>query len=129
RHATSNCNSKDGEYWIGHEQDFIGLLDNLKTIKIYNFMYNLAHDIGGSKTTEEFLEQLQYVKNFLRFLLKNSKVLERMNITMCKYVKILLMPPNLLNMSETKKLKLLSQLTQELLAFPRASRSAKISFI
>ncbi|KAL7000296.1 hypothetical protein U1Q18_001444, partial [Sarracenia purpurea var. burkii] len=126
--CASNYNSEDGDYWIRHEQDFIGLFENLKTVKIYNVMYNLFFHVIGSITNEEFLEQLQYVKNFLRFLLKNSKVLERMIITMSKDVKIS-QKLSFLSRSKTKKLKLLSQFTQELLAFPRASTYAEISFI
>ncbi|KAL7000303.1 hypothetical protein U1Q18_001451, partial [Sarracenia purpurea var. burkii] len=119
-HGTSYDNSKYDDYCIEHESDFIGLLDNLKTVKIYNFMDNLK--VVESTTLEEFLEWLQYKIKFLRYLLKNSKVLERMIIRIRENVKFL-------DMSKTTKLELLLQLTQELLAFPRASTDVEISLI
>ncbi|CAL5403595.1 unnamed protein product [Camellia sinensis] len=57
-------------------------LFDLKTVKLYYFMRNLHGRM--STTTAELLEQLQNKMNFLRFLLKNLKVLEKMIITTCK---------------------------------------------
>ncbi|CAL5342544.1 unnamed protein product [Camellia sinensis] len=59
-------------------------LFDLKTVKLYYFMRNLHGRM--STTTAELLEQLQNKMNFLRFLLKNLKVLEKMIITTCKGV-------------------------------------------
>ncbi|CAL5403596.1 unnamed protein product [Camellia sinensis] len=111
-------NFGDGEFWKLQEPNFLNLLGNLKTVKLYNFMNNL--DVHTSTKTEELLEKLQNEMNFLRFLLKNSKVLEKLIITTCKGVDF--------GKSESKKLKLMFLLTQELLSFPRASRDAQISF-
>ncbi|XP_028097583.1 putative F-box protein At1g49610 [Camellia sinensis] len=111
-------NFGDGEFWKLQEPNFLNLLGNLKTVKLYNFMSDL--DVHTSTKTEELLEKLQNEMNFLRFLLKNSKVLEKLIITTCKGVDF--------GKSESKKLKLMFLLTQELLSFPRASRDAQISF-
>ncbi|KAG5545420.1 hypothetical protein RHGRI_017786 [Rhododendron griersonianum] len=119
-HANSfSNNSEEGKYWKLQEPNFVDLLCNLKDVKIYNFMKNL--ESKQMSTTEDFLAHLQSDMNFLRFLLKNSKVMERMTITTFKNVKFG-------RNSESRKFKLLFQLTQELLAFPRASQAAQISF-
>ncbi|KAL7000306.1 hypothetical protein U1Q18_001454 [Sarracenia purpurea var. burkii] len=121
--VNDNPNYNVGEYWKGVEPDFVDLLCNLRTVKLYNFMknLNLIESEDASSTDEEFPVQLQNDMKFLRFLLNSSKVLERMIITSCKTVKFWHKP-------ESKNLKLRLQLTQELLAFPRASRNAEISF-
>ncbi|KAH7860962.1 hypothetical protein Vadar_019985 [Vaccinium darrowii] len=118
----SHNHSEDGEYWKVQEPNFVDLLCNLKDVKIYNFLKNL--EVPESKqlsTTEDFLADLQNDMNFLRFLLNNCKVMERMTITTFKDVQFG-------RNSENKKLKLLFQVTQELLAFSRASRAVQISF-
>ncbi|KAH7861263.1 hypothetical protein Vadar_023950 [Vaccinium darrowii] len=118
----SHNHSEDREYWELQEPNFVDLLCNLKDVKIYNFLKNL--EVPESKQlsrTEDFLADLQNDMNFLRFLLKNSKVMERMTITTFKDVQFG-------RNSENKKLKLLFQVAQELLAFPRASRAVQISF-
>ncbi|KAL7000301.1 hypothetical protein U1Q18_001449, partial [Sarracenia purpurea var. burkii] len=124
----SNYNVEDGEYWEGEEPRFVDRLCNLKTVKIHNFMKNLNLLEGKHESSTdgvEFLVQLQKDMKFLKFLLNNSKGLERMIITSCKKVKFW-------KKSESKNLrlnlKLVLQLTQELLAFPRASRDVEISF-
>ncbi|KAG5545423.1 hypothetical protein RHGRI_017789 [Rhododendron griersonianum] len=63
-------NFQEEEYWKLQEPKFVNLLCNLKDVKIYNFMKNLS-----------LLESKQNNMNFLRFLLKNSMVLERMTTT------------------------------------------------
>lgn len=91
---------EDGEYWKLQEPKIVNLLCNLKVDKIYNFLKNLI--LLESKqmiTPEDFLAHLPNDMNFLRFMLKNSKVME-----------------------------LKFQLSQELLAFPRASRATQRSF-
>ncbi|KAF7140347.1 hypothetical protein RHSIM_Rhsim06G0151200 [Rhododendron simsii] len=119
-HAKSfSNNSEEGKYWKLQEPNFVDLLCNLKDVKIYNFMKNL--ESKQMSTPEDFLAHLRSDMNFLRFLLKNSKVMERMTITTFKNVKFG-------RNSESKKFKLMFQLTQELLAFPRASQAAQISF-
>ncbi|KAH7859869.1 hypothetical protein Vadar_006453 [Vaccinium darrowii] len=112
------------EYWNFQEQKFVNMLCNLKDVKIYNFMKNL--NLLESKqmstcTSDDFLARLKNDMNFLKFLLKNSRAMERMTITTFKKV-------NLGSNSENKKLKLLFQLTQELLTFPRASQATQIFF-
>ncbi|KAF5948387.1 hypothetical protein HYC85_014344 [Camellia sinensis] len=77
-------NFGDGEFWKLQEPNFLNLLGNLKTVKLYSFMNDL--DVHTSTKTEELLEKLQNEMNFLRFLLKNSKVLEKLIITTCNGV-------------------------------------------
>lgn len=91
-------------------------------VKVYNFMKNLnvLKSKQATTATEVLLEGLQNDMNFLRFLLKNSKALVRFIITTCKNVEFI--------KSEGKKFRLLFELSQELLAFPRASQDAEISF-
>ena len=100
------------------EPEFVHLLSNLKTVKIYNFMNNLIA-APYNATLEELLEKLQNGMNFLRFLLKNSLALEIMIITTGTYI-------DFGDQSESKKLKLMLQISRELLAFPRASRNAEM---
>lgn len=115
-------NFEGREYWKLQEPKFVNLLRNLKDVKIYNFMKNISLlESKPMSTIDDFLAHLQNDMNFLRFLLKTSKALEKMTITTVKEV-------NFGCNSESKKLKLLFQLTQELLAFPRASQAAQISF-
>ncbi|KAI8551707.1 hypothetical protein RHMOL_Rhmol06G0207300 [Rhododendron molle] len=111
-------------YMLRHSPNIKTLIINIdkihakKDVKIYNFLKNLeVLESKHTSTTENFLAHLQNDMNFLRFLLKNSKVMERMTITTFKNVKF---ECN----SESKKLKLLFQLTQELLAFSGASQAA-----
>uniref|UniRef100_A0A5B7BKJ2 F-box domain-containing protein n=1 Tax=Davidia involucrata TaxID=16924 RepID=A0A5B7BKJ2_DAVIN len=120
--SNGKCDSEAGQYWNLQEPHFTHLLQNLKTVKINNFMKNLSvlQRKHISYTDKELLEQLQNDMNFLRFLLKNSKMLERVIIITCKDIHF--------GKSVSKKMKLLFQLTKELLAFPRASRDAEISF-
>ncbi|KAL7000308.1 hypothetical protein U1Q18_001456 [Sarracenia purpurea var. burkii] len=120
----SNCNVEDGEYWEGVEPNFVDLLCNLRTVKLFNFMKNLnliERENASSTDEEEFPVQLQNDMKFMRFLLNNSKVLKRMIITSYKTVKFWHRP-------ESKNLKLRLQLTRDLLSFPRASRNVEISF-
>ncbi|XP_057506585.1 putative F-box/LRR-repeat protein At5g02930 [Actinidia eriantha] len=112
-------NVEGGEHWRVQEPEFVHLLCNLKTVKIYNFTNNLI--AVPDTTSEELLEQLQIGMNFLRFLLKNSRALERMIITTGSDIFFG-------DQSKSKKLKLMLQVSRELLAFPRASPNAEISF-
>lgn len=91
-------------------------------VKVYNFMKNLnvLKSKQATTATEVLLEGLQNDMNFLRFLLKNFKALVRFIITTCKNVEFIKL--------EGKKFRLLFELSQELLAFPRASQDAEISF-
>ncbi|KAI8551778.1 hypothetical protein RHMOL_Rhmol06G0213100 [Rhododendron molle] len=115
-------NFRENEYWKHQEPEFVNLLCNLKDVKIYNFAKNLRLlDSKPMSTTDDFLAHLQNDMDFLTFLLKNSKALEKMTITNIKKV-------NFGRNSKSKKRKLLFQLTQELQAFPRASQAAQISF-
>lgn len=117
-----NDNFQEEEYWNLQEQKFVNVLCNLKDVKIYNFMKNLSWlESRQMGTSDDFLAHLKKDMNFLKFLLKNTMAMERMTITTFKKV-------NFERNSENKKVKLLLQLTQELLAFPRASRAAQISF-
>ncbi|KAG5545426.1 hypothetical protein RHGRI_017792 [Rhododendron griersonianum] len=115
-------NFRENEYWKLQEPKFVNLLCNLKDVKIYNFMKNVRLlDSKPMSTTDDFLAHLRNDMNFLRFLLKNSKALEKMTVTTIKKV-------NFGRNSKSKKRMLLFQLTQELQAFPRASQAAQISF-
>ncbi|KAL7216090.1 hypothetical protein ACSBR1_028100 [Camellia fascicularis] len=108
-----------GEYWKLQEPNFIDQLWNLKTVKVCYFMENLNQlQESFESTAKELLALLQNCMDFLKFLLKNSKVLERMIITNYKKTKF--------GKWDGLKLRLMSLLTQELLAFPRASRDAQI---
>ncbi|CAL5403598.1 unnamed protein product [Camellia sinensis] len=112
-------NLEVGEYWKLQEPNFIDQLWNLKTVKVCYFMENLNQlQESFESTAKELLELLQNCMDFLKFLLKNSKVLERMIITNYKKTKF--------GKWDGLKLRLMSRLTQELLAFPRASRDAQI---
>lgn len=117
-----NDNVEDGEYWKLQGPYFSNHLCNLKMVKVYNFMKNLnvLRSKQATTATEVLLEGLQNDMNFLRFLLKNSNALARLIITTCKNVEFI--------KSEGKKFRLLFELSQELLAFPRASQDAEISF-
>ncbi|KAH7859466.1 hypothetical protein Vadar_001459 [Vaccinium darrowii] len=117
-----NDNFQEEEYWNLQEQKFVNVLCNLKDVKIYNFMKNLSWlESRQMGTSDDFLAHLKKDMNFLKFLLTNSMAMDRMTITTFKKV-------NFGRNSENKKVKLLLQLTQELLSFPRASRAAQISF-
>ncbi|GMP67090.1 hypothetical protein CsSME_00027196 [Camellia sinensis var. sinensis] len=118
-YAELSNNLEVGEYWKLQEPNFIDQLWNLKTVKVCYFMENLNQlQESFESTAKELLELLQNCMDFLKFLLKNSKVLERMIITNYKKTKF--------GKWDGLKLRLMSRLTQELLAFPRASRDAQI---
>ncbi|KAH7861416.1 hypothetical protein Vadar_025849 [Vaccinium darrowii] len=105
------------EYWKREEAKFVNLLCKLKDVKIYGFLRNLVGlESKHMSALEECLAHLRNNMYFLRFLLKTSKVMERMTITTVK------------NFEHGRNSESNKKLTKVLLAFPRASQAAQISF-
>ncbi|RWR88403.1 putative F-box protein [Cinnamomum micranthum f. kanehirae] len=101
------------EYWESLTATFPCLVHHLKTIKITGFLGE-----GSRIKVTSFHEKDEQIK-LVKFLLKNAMVLEKMIIHVCdrpKFVKVEQWPEILLGVA------------QKLVAFPRASSRAEVTF-
>lgn len=112
--------SEEGGYWNDQVPIVFGMLEKLKIVRVYNFMKNLnAVPVKHEKNKiGEYVKKLRSDMDFLKFLLKNCKGLEKMIITTCVEVKPKIM-----------KSRLTRILWQDLLAFPTATRDIEISIM
>ena len=103
------------EYW----KPDVCLHHNIRTVRIHGFLGSSGLSaMAKSKATEDILNAPSTELELVNFLLKSLTKLETMMIITTK---------ELNNLSASKKLGILCQLSSRLLAFPRSSPKAQVS--
>ncbi|KAL5709041.1 hypothetical protein ACHQM5_019770 [Ranunculus cassubicifolius] len=106
-----NFDFEEKDFWNSEKFDFFSQLQTLKTVEIY-----FRSGTQPTDNVDKALEKLENKIEFTRFLLKNSKVLEKMTIRCGKK-------------SLSNNFELLFKLTEKLINIPRASPNAALYII
>ncbi|XP_077247956.1 putative F-box protein At1g60180 [Tasmannia lanceolata] len=107
----------EGRYWESLKSSCTCLVHHLKNVKMLDFMGGALGSSSGSKVVRSNLNKQEKKINLVRFLLQNALVLEKMAIHIFD-------KPQFMKVVEWQQI--LQEVTQKILAFPRASSCAEV---